>query len=82
MDTKLILQFQRDVMANNNRKKKIAEYMALPVLYVGNKETCTYHDTTCRFLQNANKANLVNFRTREEVARSGYKPCGTCLKHL
>lgn len=61
-------------------KRRRAAYLALPVMYVGNRETRTYHSPSCRMIQNANKANLVYFRTRDEVNRSGYKACGICEK--
>ena len=67
------------VLARRRRKQRIAAYMALPVLFVGNRETCVYHSTTCRTLEKENRRNLVAFRTLDEVKRSGYKPCGTCI---
>ena len=67
-------------IAVRNRKRRAA-YLALPIIYIGNRETRTYHNTYCHTLKNASKANLVYFRTKDEVSRSGYKPCGTCIKY-
>ena len=59
-------------------KKKRAAYLALPVIYIGNKQTRTYHRTSCRTLSDSNKSNLVAFRHPQEPIKAGYKPCGTC----
>ena len=67
------------VMAGKKRRQRRAAYMALPVLYIGNRDTCVYHSTSCRTLEKANRSNLIAFRTIDEVKRSGYKPCGTCI---
>lgn len=61
-----------------NRKKKRAAYLALPVLFIGNKTTCTYHRCNCSKLQGANPLNLISFRHPDEIRRLGYKPCQIC----
>lgn len=60
-------------------RKRRAAYLALPIIYVGNKSTRTYHLQSCTTLKNVNPNNLVAFRTSQEVARSGYKPCAKCI---
>ena len=66
------------IMISRSRKKKRAAYLALPVLYYGNRSTCTYHTTRCSKLEDVNPVNLVAFRHPDEVKRAGYKPCGIC----
>ena len=66
------------VLIVKNNKKKRAAYLALPVIAVGNKTTCTYHRCDCSAVKGANPLNLVAFRYQEEIRRSGYKPCGIC----
>ena len=64
---------------SSSRQKKAREaYLSLPVLYIGNKQTRTYHVPSCRTLTNLDRAHTVAFRTREEPAEAGYRPCGTC----
>lgn len=64
---------------NASRQKKAREeYLSLPVLYIGNKQTRTYHLPSCRTLANLDRSHTVAFRTREEPAQAGYRPCGTC----
>ncbi len=61
-------------------RKRRAAYLALPVLYVGNRSTRTYHLPSCQNVKNAKTANLVYFRLQDEPARYGFKPCGNCIK--
>lgn len=66
-------------MIRSNKQKKAREaYLSLPVLYIGNKQTRTYHVPTCRTLVNLDRSHTVAFRTRDEPAAAGYRPCGTC----
>ena len=60
------------------RKKRQAAYLALPVLYIGNKSTRTVHRLNCPKISNLSQQNTVAFRSVEEVQRSGYTPCGHC----
>ena len=69
------------ILAVRKKKKRTAAYMAMPVICIGNRETRVYHMPSCRFLHNANKSNLVYFRTNDEIRRSGYKTCGSCMNH-
>lgn len=62
----------------NNQKKAREAYLSLPVLYIGNKQTRTYHVPSCRTLANLDRSHTVAFRTRDEPAAAGYRPCGTC----
>ena len=59
-------------------KKRRAAYLALPVLYIGNKETKTYHSTHCQMLSKSNPSNLVQFRSCDNPTMYGYKPCSLC----
>lgn len=60
------------------RKKARKVYSSLPIVYVGNSSTKTYHLHTCRQALEIAPANKVGFRSREEAVRNGYKPCGAC----
>ena len=62
------------------RNKRISAYLALPIISIGNRETKTYHSVGCQTLKKAKPQNLVNFRTNEEITRSGYRPCGSCMR--
>ena len=60
------------------KRKRQAAYYALPVIFIGNKETRTYHSPSCMMLKKANPANLVNFRSSNEPVQYGYKRCNIC----
>ena len=60
------------------RRRKRAAYLALPVIYIGNRSTKTYHTPGCRMLSNISPANLVAFRIKGEPERMGYSRCGNC----
>lgn len=60
-----------------SRKRRRA-YLALPVLFIGNRSTRTYHASGCPQLARINRANLVAIRTQQDVARGRFSPCGTC----
>lgn len=53
-------------------------YLALPVLFIGNKATKTFHCLDCPQLARVIPQNKVAFRLPAETARMGYHPCGTC----
>lgn len=55
-----------------------AAYLALPVIYIGNKSTHVYHCPQCEKLNSLAAANAVYFRTVDEVRRYGYTPCNIC----
>ena len=60
-----------------SRKRRQA-YLALPVLFIGNRSARTYHASGCPQLARINQANLVAIRTRQDVTRGRFSPCGTC----
>lgn len=60
------------------RKRKQAAYLALPVIYIGNKATKTYHCPDCRMVSGIAPANRVGFRLRGEPERFGFTRCGSC----
>lgn len=60
-----------------SRKRRRA-YLALPVIFIGNKASMTYHCADCPQLARALQVNLVGLRLPKEAARYGFKPCGTC----
>lgn len=66
------------VILHRRKKARIAAYMALPVIYVGNKATRTFHRPGCSKLSSLAPLNTVHFRTVEEVQRFGYSPCNIC----
>lgn len=60
------------------RRKRRQAYLALPVLFIGNRSTRTYHASGCPQLARISQVNLVAIRTRQDVARGRFSPCGTC----
>jgi len=61
------------------RKKRQREaYLALPVLYIGNRSTRVFHTLSCPKIENLAPENSVPFRSRLEIQRMGYKPCSHC----
>lgn len=60
------------------KKKRRAAYLALPVRFIGNTQTKTYHRTDCPHLAKVQSAHMVAFRLESEVDRLGYQPCGAC----
>lgn len=55
-------------------------YLALPIIFLGNKTTRTYHTRSCTQLKQISPLNLVAFRQPKELR--GYKPCSLCKPHL
>lgn len=51
-------------------------YLALPIIYIGNKATRTYHTRSCDQLKQISPLHLVAFRRPNET--KGYKPCSLC----
>lgn len=62
----------------HNNKKRRAAYLALPVQFIGNKATKTYHAAGCPQLPKILPENRIAFRLPAETARLGYRPCGSC----
>ena len=60
------------------RRKRRQAYLALPVQFIGNKATRTYHAEGCPQLARILPGNRIAFRLPQETARMGYSPCGTC----
>ena len=48
------------------------------VVYIGNKNSKTFHLSTCRSAKSMSDKNRVEFSSREEAIGQGYKPCGSC----
>ncbi len=65
-----------------NKKKRLAAYLALPVLYIGNKTTHTFHSLNCPKLSSLAPSNAIQFRAAEEAQRYGYTPCNVCKPYL
>lgn len=63
---------------HRKKKKQLEAYLALPVIYVGNKSTHTFHRPGCSKLSSLAPANTVYFRVVEENRRYGYTPCNIC----
>lgn len=66
------------IMSARKKAKARAEYLAQPILYIGNSGTKTFHCLSCRQAANISTSNMVPFRSREEATRAGYQPCGIC----
>lgn len=64
------------------RKRQREAYLAMPVLFIGNKSTRVFHTCGCPKISNLSLENTVAFRTTNEVQRSGYKACGHCCQRL
>jgi hypothetical protein len=65
------------VLVHRHKKRKRA-YFALPVQFIGNKATKTFHAIDCPQLAKVAPANRIAFRLPAETARLGYRPCGSC----
>ena len=66
------------IVSARKKAKARAEYLAQPILYIGNSGTKTFHCLSCRQAKGINSNNKVAFRSREEATRAGYEPCGIC----
>lgn len=66
------------ILMVRSRRKRRAAYLALPVQFIGNKSTKTYHAAGCPQLAKVIPENRIAFRLPEETARLGYRPCGSC----
>lgn len=66
------------VIHHRRKKARLAAYLALPVIYIGNKSTHVYHCPACSSLANLAPVNTIHFRAVEEVQRFGYSPCNIC----
>ena len=66
-------------------KTKIPEYTAgdnvladQAPLYIGNKNSLYFHYSDCSGAATMKEKNKVEFATREEAVKAGYKPCPSC----
>lgn len=59
-------------------RKRIRAYLALPIMFIGNKATRIYHCADCPQLARSIPQNRVFFRLRQESERLGYSPCQIC----
>lgn len=66
------------ISSSRKRAKERAEYLAQPVIYIGNSGTKNFHCLSCRQASGITDKNKVAFRSREEATRAGYAPCGIC----
>lgn len=46
--------------------------------YVGNRRTKVFHRADCEWAQKISLQNRVEFRSRNEAIRAGYRPCRVC----
>lgn len=46
--------------------------------YIGNKNSKVFHYPDCGGVSSMNEKNKVEFTTREEAVKAGYKPCTSC----
>jgi len=47
--------------------------------FVASKNSDKYHVATCAMAKKITADNLVKFKSEEEAAKAGYKPCQLCL---
>ena len=66
------------IVSARKKAKARAEYLAQPILYIGNSGTKTFHCLSCRQAIGITDRNRVAFRSRDEATRAGYAPCGIC----
>ncbi|MBR4334415.1 MAG: hypothetical protein IKP72_17220 [Clostridia bacterium] len=66
------------IVSARKKAKARAEYLAQPILYIGNSGTKTFHCLSCRQANGITDRNKVAFRSREEATSTGYSPCGIC----
>ena len=59
------------IVSARKRAKARAEYLARPILYIGNSGTKTFHCLSCRQSNGITDRNKVAFRSREEATRVG-----------
>ncbi len=61
------------------RKSLTLEAKELPDFYVVNQHSKVFHFAYCPSVEQMKETNrLYSFDTREELVKSGYKPCGSC----
>lgn len=61
------------------RKNLTLEAKELPDFYVVNQHSKVFHFAYCPSVEQMKETNrLYSFDTREELVKSGYKPCGSC----
>ena len=46
--------------------------------YIGNKNTCVFHDRYCGSVKTMKDSNKISFSTRQSAINSGYRPCKKC----
>jgi methylphosphotriester-DNA--protein-cysteine methyltransferase len=49
------------------------------VAFVGNKDSKVYHKPDCRLVAKMKSENVVNFATKDDAEKGGYKACSICL---
>ncbi|MBK6266287.1 metal-binding protein [Marivirga sp. S37H4] len=50
------------------------------ITYGGNSKLKIYGTLLCKSGKRMKKEHRVFFRTKEEAVKSGYRPCGHCMK--
>ena len=65
------------VLVHRSRSRRRA-YLALPVQFIGNTATKTFHAADCPQLSRIAPQNRIAFRLPAETARLGYRPCQIC----
>ena len=46
--------------------------------FIGSKSSNVFHKSDCRWASNISSENLVSYKTREEAAKAGKRPCKRC----
>ena len=71
----------KDITVSVSRGPPITDDTTTPppqpdIVYIGNKNTKTFHKSTCGSLPA--EQNRITFNTRQEAIDAGYTPCGSC----
>ena len=81
-DNKVVFKTAEEaVKAGYTECKKCAgaEKAKVKSAFVGNKGSMVYHKAGCPMAEKIKADNLINFATKEEAEKAGYKPCTKCF---
>lgn len=75
-DNTVILRTDGKTIINSSGEEFKTQETSLEVVYIGNKNSKTFHSEACANLPS--EKNRVIFASRDDAVNSGYKVCGNC----
>jgi micrococcal nuclease len=80
----LFVKFQREAREKGKGLWGVAPVVTKPgkpagkAAYVGNRRSKVFHRSDCKWAKEISPANRMEFGSREEAVKAGYRPCRVC----